>query len=197
MISYLPLSVVAELWGIPFIEKRYGVPTKVAAISSIVQFVGFGIGGIVIAYIAEKMNNYKKTIILSTILSTFAFAIALYCDCISFAVCMALLFSGGFFAGANTLCFAVIFNLTHAQYAATSTGYMNTLIMASGLVFQPLLGKMLDFFRNGVVTNTGEPLYNVETYRSAFLIVVVCMVVAVILTFFICDDKQTKKNKLS
>ncbi len=193
-ISYLPLSAVAELWGVPFMEIRYNVSTETAALSSILIFVGFGLGSVVSAYIAEKINSYKRTITMFTIGLVLAFSIALYSDSISFFTCLVLMFFGGLFAGANVLSFTIAFNLVPKQFSATSTGFLNTLVMSSGIIFQPLLGKLLDFFRNGVVTNAGVPLYNIGTYRSTFQILIVCMFIAIILTFFINDVKRSKSN---
>lgn len=193
--TYLPLSAMAELWGVPFMELRYNVSTETAALSSIFIFVGFGLGGVVSAYIAEKINSYRKTIIMFTVGLVFAFSIALYSDSIAFFACLVLMFLGGLFAGANTLAFTIAFNLVPKEYSATSTGFLNALVMTSGIIFQPLLGKLLDFFRNGVVTSDGLPIYNIGMYRSAFQVVIVCMFIAIILTFFINDVKHAKSDE--
>jgi MFS family permease len=193
-ITYLPLSAIAELWGVPFMEMRYQVPTETAAISSIFIFIGFGLGGIVSAYIAELIHSYKKTIIVSTICLILTISTAIYSDSISFITCLTLMFLGGVFAGTNTLCFALAFNVVPKQYAGTSTGFMNALIMFSGFVFQPLLGKLLDFFRNGMVTSSGQALYNLGMYRSTFQILVASLIFASIATFFIDDMKKEKET---
>lgn len=194
-IAYLPLSAIAELWGVPFMELRYGVSTEKASISSIFIFIGFGLGGLVSAYIAEKINSYKKTIIVFTFGLIFALSAAIYSDAISFPICLSLLFLGGVFAGANTLCFAIVFHLVPKEYTGTSAGFINALIMTSGIVFQPLLGKLLDFFRNGIVNSSGEPFYNVGMYRSAFVVLVFGLVLAAISTFFIHDIKHEDEEK--
>jgi sugar phosphate permease len=189
-VTYLPLSAMAELWGIPFIEMKYGISTEAASVSSIFIFIGYGLGGVISAYIAELINSYKKTIIVSTICLVLTFSIALYNDDILYTTYLILMCFCGIFAGTSTLCFALAFNVVPKQYAGTSTGFMNGLIMSSGLIFQPVLGKFLDFFRNGMVTNSGQPLYNLGMYRSAFQILIVVMVLATVSTFFIRDIKK-------
>ena len=193
-ITYLPLSAIAELWGVPLMELRFSVKTEAAAFTSIVIFIGFGLGGVLSAWIAERINSYKKTIIFFTFGIILTFYTALYSDSISFMTCIILLFFGGIFAGANTLAFSIAFHMVPLKHSATSAGFTNALIMTSGIIFQPLLGKLLDFFRKGAVSSLGEPIYNIGMYRSAFMVVMVAMAFAIFLAFFINDVKHKKEE---
>jgi hypothetical protein len=69
---------------------------------------------------------------------------------------------------------------------------MNMVVMSSGFVAQPFLGKLLDFFRNGIVTESGEPIYNLTMYRSSFMFVVLCMAIAIVIPFFVKEDKAPR-----
>ncbi len=188
--TYLPLSALAELWVVPFMEHRYGIDTTKAAISSIIIFIGFAIGSVVAAWVAEKIKSYKKTIIIFTLGIALAFGIAIYSDGISYEVCLLMLFIGGVCAGANNLVFPIAYDLVPPAYGGTSTGFTNALVMSSGILFQPLLGKILDFTRNGLVDESGAPIYNLTMYRSAFLAVLVALFLAMIASFFINDLKR-------
>ena len=192
--TYLPLSALAELWVVPFMEQRYGISTEKAAISSIIIFIGFALGGIISAWVAEKINSYKKTIILFTLGVIVSFWFAIYNDSIDFYTCLTMLFLGGICAGANTLAFTIAYHLVPSEFGGTSAGFTNALVMSSGIIFQPLLGKLLDFFRNGLVTADGTPVYNLTMYRSAFLFVIVGMFFAIMATFFINDVKHKEEN---
>lgn len=191
--TYLPLSALAELWSVPFMEQRFSIPTEKAAIPSIIIFIGFGLGGVISAWVAEKINSYKKTIIMFTVGVILSFWVALYNDSIGFYSCLTAMFIGGVCAGANTLAFVIAYNLVPPQFGGTSAGFTNALIMSSGIIFQPLLGKLLDFFRNGMVTENGTPIYTLTMYRSAFLFVIVGMLLAIFATFFINDIKHKEE----
>lgn len=193
-ISYLPLSAIAELWGVPFVEMRYDVNTESASLLSICILIGSGVGSVLAPYVADKINSYKKTIIFFTIGLIFTFGTAIYSDSISFYSCLFLMFLGGICGGADILAFGIVFHLVPKEFAATSIGFLNALIMAGGVVFQPLLGHLLDFFRAGAVNADGSPLYNVGMYRSAFVIVVVCMVLGFIASFFINEVKPKEEK---
>ncbi len=188
--TYLPLSALAELWVVPFMEHRFGISTTKAASSSIIIFIGFALGSVVAAWVAEKINSYKKTIIVFTLGIAVAFGTAIYSDSIGFYVCLVLLFIGAICAGANNLVFPVAYSLVPPAYGGTSTGFTNALVMSSGILFQPLLGTILDFARNGLVDEAGAPIYNLTMYRSAFLAVIFGLFLAIISTFFINDLKN-------
>ena len=189
MIAYLPLSALAELWVVPFVQLRYALSTDTAAFSASVIFIGFGAGGIVAAWCAKKINSYKKTIILFTIGMTLSFSAVIYSDAISYNVSLLLMLFGGAFAGANTLCFGLAYNFVPKEYAGTSGGFVNTLIMVSG-IFQKLLGWVLDFLRDGAVSSSGAPVYDLTMYRGAFYFVLIFMLIANIVTFWLPDMKE-------
>lgn len=191
-VTYLPLSAFAELWAIPFIEKKFGLPTAEASTASIVVFIGFALGGILSAWIAEKIGSYKKTIIFFTLGVVVAFSCAIYGEGISYFTCISLLFVGGILAGANTLAFTIAASLVPKEYSATSTGFLNSIVMSSGIIFQPLLGKLLDCFRDGLVDSNGLAVYTASMYQNAFFVIIIFMVLAIFATFFINDVKHSE-----
>ena len=188
--TYLPLSALAELWVVPFMEHRYGVSTAKAAFASIVIFVGFALGSVITAWVAEKINSYKKTILMFTVGIIIAFSIAIYSDTISYNMCLLWLFFGAVSAGANNLVFTFAYSFVPPAYGGTSTGFTNALVMTSGIMFPPLLGKILDLARDGQTDAAGAPLYDLGMYRSAFLAVIIGLFLATISAFFINDLKH-------
>ncbi len=187
--SFLPLSAVAELWGTPFIQARFGVSTSYASICSSVIFVCFGAGSILAAKIAEKLNSNKKACVLMAIGLLVSFATAIYVDALNFWSCVVLFGLGSTFAGSSTLTFDMAYKCVPNSYAGTSAGFNNMLIMLSGIVFQPLLGRLLDFFRAGKVNPDGTPLYELASYRSAFILIIVVVALATISMIFVKERK--------
>jgi MFS family permease len=188
--SELPITAIAELWGVQFAVHRFEISEKMASISSTAMFVAFGLGSIIAGFFADKVRKFKGMMMLSAIGMATSFAASVYIDDIGFWTFVALLFITGFFGGWNILCFSVIFRFVSKEFGATVTGFMNMVIMSSGLVAQPILGGLLDFFRNGLVTESGEPIYNLIMYRSSFVFVVFCMIIAIIIPLFIKEDNS-------
>jgi sugar phosphate permease len=194
-ILYLPICALAELWIIPFLEVRFGISTKVASIGAITIFVGSAAGGMLSAWIAEKVNSCRKVIIPCSILVIWALWTALFSDSIDYAWCIFFLMVSGILSASNILAYPIVCSVIPDRYSGTAVGFMNTLIMLSGIIFQPLLGKLLDFFRNGLIDNAGHPIYTVITYRSAFLFIIIGAIFAGIAVFFIDDAKFIRRKE--
>ena len=187
--SFLPLSAVAELWGTPFIQARFGVSTSDASICSSAIFVCFGLGSILAAKVAEKLDSNKKACILMAIGLLICFSVAIYANSLSFWACVILFGVGSIFAGSSTLTFDMAYKCVPSKYAGTSAGFNNMLIMLSGIIFQPLLGRLLDFFRNGKINPDGTPLYELTSYRCSFILIIIVVSLATISMFFVKERK--------
>ncbi|MDR0640459.1 MAG: MFS transporter [Holosporales bacterium] len=190
-ISYLPITAVAELWCIPFMEKKFMLPTSTAAMSSIFIFVGYGIGSIITPCLAKYMGSCKNVLLIFTILTILVFLPIIYVDSMSFGICLSLLFLFGIFGGTVPLFFTMAYSLVPKQYGGSSSGFTNMLNMSGAIVFQPLLGRLLDYFRGGLTDPDGVPIYTLVMYNESFLIVCLCMALSVLLLFFIKDTEVT------
>jgi RPE1 domain-containing protein len=189
-ILFLPLSALAELWMIPFMEVRFGVSTERASFGSVALFLGFTGGNLLSSWIAEKIDSCKKVMIVCSIVFTLALWRAIFSDSIDYNTCLMLLLITGIMAGSNIFSFSLAYNMVPEKYGGTSVGFINAVIMLSGVIFQPLLGKLLDLFRNGMVDGGGHPVYTVEIYRHAFTSIIIGAVLAVCSTFFVEDSKH-------
>ncbi|MDR0647602.1 MAG: MFS transporter [Puniceicoccales bacterium] len=189
-ISYLPMTAIAELWCIPFVGKKFALSTADAAVSSMSIFIGYGFGSIITPCLANKLNSCKKVLLIFKILTIVVFLPIIYWDGMPFRLCLLLLFLFGVFGGTVPLFFTMAYNMVPRQYGGSSSGFTNMMNMSGAIVFQPLLGKLLDSFRNGLIDADGIPLYTFMMYKNAFFVVWWCMALSIFLLFFIDDFKR-------
>ena len=76
------------------------------------------------------------------------------------------------------------------EFAGLSSGFNNMILMMGGLFFDPQLGRLLDYFRNGKVTTDGKPFYDLAMYRQAFVWVIVAICLSLLAVCFIKDNKE-------
>lgn len=143
--SFLPLSIFAELWATPFLEA-YGLSPSNAAIGASLVFVGFAIGGPLCGLLSEKLHTRKKIIIAGLLLSSIASLIIVWWTCSNLWILYTLLFSLGFFASAEVLVFAIGNDVCDPKVSGTTVAFINMLVMCGGIVLQPTVGFILDYF---------------------------------------------------
>jgi len=56
---YLPLSAFAELWGILYLERSYGLSSRVAAQAISMIFLGWVSGGPLTGWLSDHFNNRR------------------------------------------------------------------------------------------------------------------------------------------
>lgn len=192
--SYLPVSSIADLWGTSFMEKRFNIPTEQAAILPSLIYIGFGVGSVVSAIFAEKWNSYKKPVVWFTLGLIGTMWLAIYSNSIGFISCLILFFMASFFAGADTLTFSMCYGLVSKEFAGIASGFNNMILMMGGLFFDPQLGKLLDTYRAGRVTENGLPFYDLTMYRQAFVWVIVAICLSLVAVFFIKDSSPNEEK---
>jgi sugar phosphate permease len=159
---YLPLSAFAELWAVPYLMQSQGINNEIAAMASIMVFIGVAVGAPSGAWLSDQLQSRLKVMRLSAL-----FVIVVYVPDLPLSVVLGLLFVSGVVAGGQVLYFAAAKEINPPQISATTIGFTNSLVMLSGIVFQPLLGFLLDFVWDGKRGLDGLPMYTTHDYQIA------------------------------
>jgi sugar phosphate permease len=192
-LTYMILSAFAELWGVPFLMELYSLNNEIASMGTTAVFLGFALGSLMSAFLADFFKSHIKVMKMSSLFSFFGFAIAFWVP-ISFDTMLVVLFLTGTFSGAQVLYFTVASINSPKHAAATTIGFTNAFVMVSGLIFQPLLGYILDLFWDGSCKDFGIPNYSIEAYKyalSSFLLV--ASFFAFILMYFVKETYKQEK----
>lgn len=199
---YVPLSGVADLWAIPYIQQAFDAEKSTAASTVTLFYVGLAIGAPLWAILSNKLESHLMAMRLSALLtgSIFVFIVCMPFFDFSpitilsngiaitpFFVISALFFLGGAFSAGQFMAFAVVASLNPLNINATATGFHNMLCMFSG-VAQLAIGLLLDWSWKGVYAK-GIPIYETIDYQTALVFVPIFLSIAFALTFFIKEKK--------
>lgn len=187
-VMYLPLCAFAELWGVPFLCKKYGISPEVAAKACVWVFMGMGVGCIVAAWLSNAIKSRKKILSCSILATFLCFVVIFHVDHISFSTMQFIMALAGFVSGGQILYFTVAKEQTPLQYSATAVSFINALVMSSGIIFQPLLGKILDMSWKGLQSKDGLRIYELTDFQNAFNIVLIALIIGWILILFIKES---------
>ncbi len=198
---YIPLSGLADLWAIPYIQQAFGAERSVAASSVTLFYIGIAIGAPFWALISTKLKSHLKPMRFSALLTGVIFVLVVCLPSFQFSpvhvfisfglrfeftpliLSSIFFFMGGLFSAGQFMAFAVVASINPLNINATATGFNNMLCMLSGTA-QLAIGLMLDWSWNGAQYG-GLPLYQTVDYQIAIAFVPVFVGIAFILTFFI------------
>lgn len=184
-LMFVPISAFADLWGTPYLMQLYGINNEAASFAGIMVYLGFACGSPLGAMLSNYIQSRKKVMSWSSLLTIFPFMIVVYIPNIPYNVTLGLLFIAGLVCGGQILYFAAAKEINKRKYSATAIGFTNAGVMVSALVFQPLLGYILDFVWDGTLLPNGTPAYTISDYQHAMMTIPVCMIVAWVVMFFV------------
>lgn len=178
---YLPISAFTELWVVPFMVNSHSISNQLASLSGFMIFIGMAIGSIFFAWLAKKIQSVVKVMKISAVASAFLFFLIIFSKHYHLWLSFSFMFFIGFSAGGQVLCFTCARNNAPGHISGTVMAVTNAIIMFSGLVFQPLLGAIIDWVWDGTISEKGICIYNNYCYQIAIL----TLPIALILTLFL------------
>jgi sugar phosphate permease len=185
-LMYMPISAFAELWAVPFYKELYGINNELAATISIMMFVGIALGCPIGAWISDCIKSRTRVMAGSALLTMLMFLVVIYVP-MSIGMMLFTLFMAGGFCGGQIMYFPANKEINPPHVSGTTAGFTNCLVMVSGIIFQPLLGKVLDFAWDGALNSDGVPYYSVSDYQQALISVPACLITAWAILLFVKD----------
>ncbi|MCE2716587.1 MAG: MFS transporter [Pseudomonadota bacterium] len=192
-LMYVPVSSFAELWAVPFLMNSLAINNEWASFANTMIFIGMAVGSPIIAKLAFKQKSYIKLMKVSAIACAVCFLIGSYAQSIGYFPTLIALFVGGLWLGGQVLCFSVVKERVPNQASGTAMAYTNAIVMLSGVIFQPMMGWLLDRGWTGDLDGAGTRIYSAADYHQAVLAVPACLALSWLL-LKLCKDTHPKLN---
>jgi MFS family permease len=174
---FASLTVVAGVWGVPWLQVKYSHNTVWATHEIAAIFAGWLIGSPLIGWASSKLRSRKKLLMLGITGAIVCFSLLLLDIRYSDAVLWLLLFSYGLCCSAQVLCFAVVSDWVSMTAIATALALMNFMVMLSGMLLQPFVGQLLSFGWTGGMS-AGLRTYSQHDFTVSMSVILCCLVVA-------------------
>jgi MFS family permease len=189
---YLPTTVFAELWGIPYLTHAHGLTHASANFCNSVLFLGFTIGAPSMGFISDKIKRRKLPMLLGAVGACVVMMIILYVPHLTVSSLSILMFVLGLLYSVQSIVFAVGREVSPKEAAGTAIAMTNMIVMIGAMFLQPLVGRLLDWSlikRQAALTalplDKMEQLYTAHDYQFALSIIPLGILIAIILTFFL------------
>ena len=200
---YLPTTVFAELWGIPYLVHAHGMSTHAAGVANSFLFLGFIVGAPLMGYISDRLARRKFPMLIGASGAAILMMIILYVPGLTESNIQHLMFLLGLFYSAQAIVFAVGRELSPGEAAGTAMAVTNMVVMLGAMFLQPLVGHLLDFSLSthlgdaaitGTAANNLQRLYTVDDYQFALAVIPMGILIAAILTFFLKETHAHAKK---
>ncbi|MBW8309571.1 MAG: MFS transporter [Candidatus Paracaedibacteraceae bacterium] len=192
MLMYAPVTIMGTAWGVPFIKSVYSIPETIAATLTTSLFIGAAVGSPVFALYSDRIQKRLPPMMVGVILSLIVNGIVIFIPNVSLMTMYALFFAIGFCYTAKSLSFTSICEIMPPSCSGVAVGFLNTITMATGALFHPLIGNLLDYHSEGTIINDVK-IYSEWDYRFALAIVPICMLIGVVVVRFIKETHHAHK----
>jgi MFS family permease len=188
---FLPLSVLTELWGVPYMMAVHAFAKEQAVAVVSMNAFGWVIGGPFMGWLSDRIGCRKKPLLVGSMVALILFLNILFVP-MSLPVFCVTLFFFGFFSSVQVLCFVIGRENAHAMFAGTAVAMINFFVMIGGMVCLPLIGWFLDQQWMGGMLD-GAPVFSEQDYRDALLVLPVGLLLASILGLFLKESYGQSK----
>ena len=134
-ILYLPLSVIAALWGTTYLEKTMSLSTDQASFCISMLAVGWLIGCPLYGKLSDLFRNRRSFLMLGAVGGFVTMGLFLLAEDMAFQTMLVLMFVMGFITSTQSLAFAMAIEMSPRHLSATAVATCNflTMIVAAGL----------------------------------------------------------------
>ncbi|GGF88294.1 MULTISPECIES: MFS transporter [Cysteiniphilum] len=179
---WMPMAVVASLYGIPFVEQYFNVPFSVAATIVTFMWIGIAIGSPLFGFLADKTEHIKRVLVLCAVIGTVAFGFITLTPINSVTILVILFFAAGAACAGQALSFSLVSRNNKLEHRATAIGFNNMAVVISGFIFQPFVGYVIRESQSQLTTNY---LYNGSSYHNGMIVVLFGYLIASIAVIFL------------
>jgi sugar phosphate permease len=193
---WAPISIFADLWGIPYLKHFYHSSVTKAAIGVAIIWIGIAIGSPLVGWWSNRIMNRRIPLLVCALLGLISSLAILYTPGFPWILMCVALFIFGVAASSQSVTFGVVQDNNPLTVAGTAVGFNNMAVILGGVLFQPLVGFIIKAHWDGTVLN-GLPFYRLEDYKVALILLPICSLLGVFSSLFLVKETYCQPQYLT
>lgn len=182
-LSFSPVVIFCGLWGNPFLQRVYHLDAITSSSLISFVFIGLAIGSPVFALFSNRKISKCHLMIYSTLLSSVALGLVLYCHPMPAWGLGVLLFIFGFMLGSFSLVFVIGKEVNPIRLAGTAIAMINASEALLDAITEPAIGRILD------VLNNSSGTFSPHSYHIALAILPIYQIIGSVLLLWVKEQK--------
>lgn len=180
----LPVFLLGALWGIHYLVEVHHLTLVQASYATTFFFVGVMCGSPAFGWFSDRIGRRVLPMVLGAVLSFIAILLLMFIPNLSLSAVITLFFLIGFVTSSQVLSYPTIAELNPIFLTSTAVSIDSMCIMASGFIFQPFFGWVMEQSGNHQVVN-GVTAYTAANFNHAMWIMPIAFVLAFVVSLFI------------
>ena len=177
----MAIAVFGAMMGTLYLEQRLDVSSEQAAMINGMLFLGAIVGSPLVGWISDKMGLRIVPMKLGVLASLLTLLAVLYLP-VSFSVMAILFFLLGLFTSAQVISYALVAESSSPSMTATAVSVISILTQGGYIVYQNLFSFLLTN-HSGMHLINGTPVYLLEAYQHAAIILPLGLLIAFLMLF--------------
>ena len=170
------LLAFGGLWGVPYLMKARAIDKPDAASFISIIFVAWAIGAPFFGWLSDRIGRRRILLLWGTCGAALTTGTTILIPTLSTTLVIVVLFLQGFFSASMILGFALAKDNNPPESSGVALGLINTFVVGSGAILQPLVGVLLDYRWTGEMFD-GIRVFNLVDFQVSMLILpFVCLI---------------------
>jgi MFS family permease len=166
MAMVMPTAAFGGLWAVPYLMQVHGLGRAEAAGLTSLIFVSWALGAPLVGGLSDRLGTRRKLMVTGALVSALCVGALPFAGAWPAWTLGALMAAQGVAASSMVVGVALAREHAPAQVSSTALGLVNTFVIGSGAIFQPLIGFVLDLSWDGRMAE-GARVYSPSAYAWA------------------------------
>lgn len=158
------------------------------------MWLGIGVGSPLLGWWSDAIGSRKIPLVFSSAIGFVSFLILMQMPSLPLVVIGILIFLAGSACSGQVLSFAVVKENNMAVNHASAIGFNNMAVVIAGLIFQPLIGELIDY-HSGVKSLQGVIQYSAADYHFGVNIIPFVYLAGMLISLFLIRETHCKQRR--
>ncbi len=184
-----PMLAFAGFWGVAWLMQTKGYDRPGAGAVTSLLLLGWALGSPLAGWLSDRLGRRKIVIQSGCLVALFTLSALIYLPPVPAPVLWFLFLVTGAACGCMSVAFALVRGFNKPSEIGATFGFVNGATTATGAVFQPLIGWLLDLGWQGE-SLAGARVYSAETFQTALSVLLIFLLSALLLSLGLREAKE-------